>query len=62
MNPLFIYPKEAAKLLKRSERQVQRIFKAIREESNKKKHHLITIKEFSEHVGLEETEVRNALK
>ncbi|MEQ7800934.1 hypothetical protein D3C87_1612910 [compost metagenome] len=61
MQRLCIYPKEAAGLLEISVRQAQRIFKAIREELNKKKRHLITIKEFSEHKGLEESEVLKAL-
>lgn len=48
-------------LMNVSERQAQRIIKAIREELNKKKRHLITIKEFCAHQGLEESEVRKAL-
>jgi hypothetical protein len=62
MQRLCIYPKEAASLLNVSERQAQRIFKAIRQEVNKKKRQSITIKEFSEYRGLEESDVRKALE
>lgn len=62
MHLLCINPKQAAGLLRVGERQAQRIFKAIRQEVNKKKRQSITIKEFSEYRGLDEVEVRNALK
>jgi hypothetical protein len=62
MQRLCIYPREAADLLNVGERQAQRIFKSIREEINKKKRQSITIKEFSEYRGLDEADVRKALK
>lgn len=61
MGRLCIYPQEAAQLLRLSERQAQRLFKTIRQELNKKKHQAITVKEFSEYKGLDETEVQLAL-
>ncbi|WP_316814095.1 hypothetical protein [Pedobacter heparinus] len=61
MGRLCIYPQEAARLLHVTERQAQRIFKAIRKELNKKKHQAITLKEFCEYKGFEETEVDNQL-
>ncbi|MBB5438147.1 hypothetical protein HDC92_001822 [Pedobacter sp. AK017] len=61
MGRLCIYPQEAARLLRLSERQAQRLFKTIREELNKKKHQAITVKEFSEYKGLDEAEVQLAL-
>jgi hypothetical protein len=53
MGQLCIYPQEAARLLNISERQAQRIFKAIRKELNKKKHQVITLKEFCDYKGLD---------
>lgn len=61
MGRLCIYPQEAARLLHVTERQAQRIFKAIRKELNKKKHQAITIKEFCDYKGFEEIEVAQAL-
>ncbi|MNY42957.1 hypothetical protein D3C86_1778860 [compost metagenome] len=61
MGRLCIYPQEVALLLKVSERQAQRIFKAIRKELNKKKHQAITLREFSEYKGFEEAEVEQKL-
>lgn len=61
MGRLCIYPQEAARLLRISERQAQRLFKTIRQELNKKKHQAITVKEFSEYKGLDEAEVQLVL-
>lgn len=62
MGRLCIYPKEAALLLNISERQAQRIFKAIRTELNKQKHQEVTVREFCEYKGFEEAEVRQGLE
>lgn len=61
MGRLCIYPQEAARLLHISERQAQRIFKAIRNELDKKKHQAITVKEFCDYKGFEEAEVKQEL-
>lgn len=57
MERVCIYPKEAARILSKTERQTQRIFREIRKEFHKKKHQPVTIKEFAEHTGIPEAEI-----
>lgn len=62
MEPLCIYTKQIAYIEKVGERQAQRILKDIKTDLNKKKRHVVTVKEFSEFKGYDEAEVREILR
>lgn len=56
-DPLCIYAKEVARIIRKSERTAERLLNDIRHFYNKKPHQLITIREFCEYVGLDYEEV-----
>lgn len=62
MERVCIYPKEAAQILNLKERQTQRKFRDLRKELNKKKHQIITVKEFAKYLGIPKKTVLAALK
>lgn len=57
MEPLCIYPKQAARLLNIKDRQAQRLFRNIRFVLKKDRHQYITIKEFCAYTGLDEGQI-----
>jgi len=53
MNRIVIYPQDVALITGRSDRYGRMIIKRIKVDLEKEDHHLVTIKEFSEHMGIE---------
>jgi len=53
MRRIVIYPQDIALITGRSDRYGRMIIKRIKEDLKKEDHHLVTIKEFSEYMGIE---------
>lgn len=53
MNRLFIYPKDVSAITGKGQRWSQRLLRDIRFAMNKGDHQLVTIKEFSDYMGIE---------
>ena len=53
MNRIVIYPQDVALITGRSDRYGRMIIKRIKEDLKKEDHHLVTIQEFSEYMGIE---------
>lgn len=56
-----IYPKDVAIITGKTERYGRSLLNRIREQLNKEKHQVISIKEFSDYIGLNEGDVRNLI-
>ncbi|HEY4788207.1 MAG TPA: hypothetical protein VIH57_19270 [Bacteroidales bacterium] len=57
-----IYPKDVQILTGKSERSARKIIAKLRLIHSKDKHQFISVKEFCDYAGLEETEVKRLLK
>ncbi|MDF1699319.1 MAG: hypothetical protein P1U56_25930 [Saprospiraceae bacterium] len=53
MNRIVIYPQDVALITGRSDRYGRMIIKRIKEDLHKEDHQFVTIKEFSEYMGIE---------
>ncbi len=61
MNRIVIYPQDVALITGRSDRYGRMIIKRIKENLKKEDHHLVTIKEFSEYMGIDICLIENRL-
>lgn len=59
---IVIYPKDIQQITGRSEWYGRRIIAKIKEQQGKEKEQLVTVKEFSEFIGILEEEVASFLK
>lgn len=61
MNRICIYPQDVVWITGKSETYAREILREIRLLNHKQKHHLVTIEEFCDHLGLPHKEVYNMI-
>jgi hypothetical protein len=59
---LCIYPKDIMIITGRSERYARKILRKLKLQLGKKPHQFISIKEFAEHFGLDENEIKKVIQ
>jgi hypothetical protein len=58
---LCIYPKDIQLLTGKSERSARKIIARLKVIHSKERHQLVTVKEFCDYIGMDETEVKKLL-
>jgi len=62
MKRICIYPKDIQQITGKSERQSRNIITNIKKQLNKEKHQAVTIDEFCQYMGIEQTSIQHTLK
>ena len=57
-----IYPKDIARILRKSESAASRLLKVIKDAYSKKDHQLVTVSEFASYTGLNESDLSKEIK